>query len=137
VPLGQSWLRELGLASSSTSRAVGQAGASTLARSMTWGIRSSAMTARIAADADVYAVDSPFRGIVLGMSEAQQEQGVVLLFGDGSWRYYPDGDDVSVTDGEHPVALVWEEGDVAEELTGVIGWARAQFVEEPGPNLRS
>jgi hypothetical protein len=90
-----------------------------------------------ASDSDVYAVDSPFRRIVLGMSEAQQEQVVVLLFGDGSWRYYRDGDDVSVTDGEHPVALVWEEGDVAEELTGVIGWARAQFVEEPGPNLRS
>jgi hypothetical protein len=71
------------------------------------------------------------------MSDAQQAQGLVLLFGDGSWRYYPDGEDVSVTDGENPVVLVWEEGDITDELMGVIGWAQVQFIEEPGPNLRS
>jgi hypothetical protein len=44
---------------------------------------------------------------------------------------------VSVTDGEQPVVLVWEEGDITDELTGVIGWAQVQFIEEPDPTVRS
>jgi hypothetical protein len=71
------------------------------------------------------------------MTQLRQAQGLVLLFRDGAWRYCPDGEGVSVSDGEHPVVLVWEEGDITDEVTGAIGWAQVQFIEEPAPKLCS
>jgi hypothetical protein len=69
------------------------------------------------------------------MSEAQQAPGLALLFREGSWRYYPDAEDVDVTSGDDPAVLVWDERDITDELTGVIGWAQVHFIENPASDL--